>query len=596
MQNEKKLFATPFYALLFLLFLGIRFYMLDADLPPWSLTYYQALDEPYYMLFGYNHHVFGTVTPKIADFVVHNYSGLGSLIVNFFPWIGIETLGNNYYGIRTPSIVMSLVIVGTMIYLSRELFKNAGANDKTAKSAIAFLIVYTAIDFSFIMAGRVLEPTIYRAAAMMLLIFFTYRIFKKETISDKDSLWLGALTLSSFVFVYLSNFFLLPAIFTALCIRLYPSGWSAMIRGVSFFILGTLIAFVIFNLLFYMVFHIDFFTSVINVIRIYSDRLAGSGGGESHFFKNILANIFSFFATNFFRFNLAILLLFLATIPLVAIRWSKSRDHLLLVAGSALFFFFLQSLVLNDFPYRKLIILFPLVFLFFIYMAANLKHVMEDSKMLRKNRAWQLYALLSFVLASLILYRSGYKALSFDPFVQKIVTIIGILILLGFASLMFKPEKIGIRGFTFLMILSLVPNIALDYRYIFQAPQKHLTSTEMSLRKTLGDQPVLGGMAWSLKPNNDYIPLINTYAYLYQANEETYIEHTQRLQKMYDVQYALDFTKEKNIKLLEKAGFRLVQVYDINEAIGRPIGLYRFERKKEEKSSYPNETPSRKSP
>ena len=564
------------------LFIAFRLWHLEADLPVWKITYYQALDEPYYMLYAYNYMLFGTVAPTIADFVVHNYNGLGNLMVNLLPYLGVEALGNNYYGVRISSVLLSFAIFLIFAFIARRALQESATTDGKARYALLFLLLYATLDFAFAMAGRVLEPTIFRAAAMMFLLLYAARLLEREMIGAKEAFFLGFFSFSAFVFVYMTNFFLVPAMLTALLIRLAPRGWRTLIKAALWYAAGALAAFALFNLLFYLAFHVDFFTALLDAVRTYSERLAVSGSGESHFLKNVAANLFNFFTTNFFRFDIAALLLFLTTLPIFWLRWREKRDTLSLVVGSALALFFLQTAVLNDFPYRKLIILFPLVTTMLLLLAADLPRTLERFEELRGRKLFRLYAAGSLLLALLVLYRAVFKALAFDPTLRAVVLVCGIATLALFARLLFGPSRSAKKTVAALLALSLIPNLFLDYRHIAANTSYRLVLAEKDIAETVGKAPVLGGMAWSLKPYNDYIPLINVYAYLYHADEATYIDHSRRLQKLFDVHYAVDFYNEKNIRALESIGFRPLRVYDINEATGRPVALYRFEAKTKE--------------
>ena len=575
MANRKEWTLGIFF---FLLFLSTRFLYIESDLPPWKLVYYQALDEPYYCLYGYNLYLFGTPTPNLADFIVHNYSGIGNFILQIFPYLSLEFFGNNYIALRTPSVVLSLSVFASVYFMGlKELKKTDAKNRKGAFVLLAFFMIYMLVDFSFLTAGRVLEPTVYRMAAMMAIALYAVKILENR-ITKKSAFLLGFWGFCSFIFVYLTNFFIVPALFVALFVAVYDKeGWKRAVHCSLFFIAGAALSFILFNLLYFSVFHVDFFTSLMDAIHTYSNRLAVSESSGQGVLKSFLTNIFNFFSTNFFRFNSGVLLVFLLALPVFAKLLLKHKESSALVTGSLLLFLFLQSCVLNDFPYRKLVILVPLVLWVLIYLIAKRGESLEIVFDLKKSLFYRLYAIFSTVFVFLVLYRAIYRDLPSDDHTNLILLTFNAFILIFFFLYFFTRSR-PIFTVSLASIL-LLPHFYLDYRYIYSDPTFQLKEAEQDISAVTGDKYVLGGAAWSLKPYNDYIPLINAYAYLYFATPEIYMQHSLRLKKLFNVEFAIDFLTKKNIEKMDALGFTLYKSYDINEAIGRKIGVFRSSSK-----------------
>lgn len=223
-QNDpdKKLWII-WSVLLGLVFMLTRLLFLDADLPPYGIAFYSPIDEGVYGELALNYINYGTIDPnqvlnglqfKITGQMINNVMG------NLAVWVGLVTLGDNYYGFRVPYVVVNLINTGLFILILNTLRKVYGKNVKNDVTALLAVVTYVVFDFIFIMSGRVVEPsairTIFVLTAFLIVLCVRNYVLK--------GLALGIVIGVAIAFVYLTNTFLLLAVFLWCLLLIWKEG------------------------------------------------------------------------------------------------------------------------------------------------------------------------------------------------------------------------------------------------------------------------------------------------------------------------------------------------------------------------------------
>jgi len=158
-------------------FLVTRFLVLDRDLPPWSLSQYSPIDEFTYVLPAFNLHHYGTWTYQIAPWAQAEGWPM-NVAQTVLSAITLELGGYTYVGFRASSVAFGLVAFLTILDVARRRASAAVESGAARPLAIAVVLsigVLLLLDFSFLIAGRIIEPTIVRLAGISFLLWLVER-------------------------------------------------------------------------------------------------------------------------------------------------------------------------------------------------------------------------------------------------------------------------------------------------------------------------------------------------------------------------------------------------------------------------------------
>ena len=115
MVKSKKLFK--YYSLVIIsLFILTRLSFLDRDLPPWELTLYSSFDEMLYNIPAFNLYEFGEMSHQVVPFLPDDSITHNNWLQNYITYISFKLFGNNYFGLRMPSVIASSIIICLLLY------------------------------------------------------------------------------------------------------------------------------------------------------------------------------------------------------------------------------------------------------------------------------------------------------------------------------------------------------------------------------------------------------------------------------------------------------------------------------------------------
>lgn len=356
-----------FYPVFLTLFLVSRLAFLEADVPRYDVTGYSPVDEFYYNQLAFE---VRERTPTLLNFDMDQDLESRNLAQAYLTALTLGLFGDNYYGVRLPSVLAGLAV---FVFWLRLILRRFGL-----AAAILFgLLLLT--DFGFILSNRVAEPTIIRLLATSLVLWY---VLKAPAASrPRMMLTLGFLTAIAWLFVYPTNIFLVPAGFLV-CLMLAPAGRRAAAAGK--YALGGIAGTVLFAAVVLLTFSWTSLRDGLDyAVILYGNRVAADQTIAGITIPFFLYNVYLYRAASYFRLSLyfqafTLLVLALAGVALVQVarssgwcalkkRWSDARieDKVVLIYFAS---FFALTVVINDYPYRKLALAFPFI-LYVLFLA-----------------------------------------------------------------------------------------------------------------------------------------------------------------------------------------------------------------------------------
>jgi len=548
MRNKINYKKIAFYSIfIFLIILG-RVIFLDSDLPAnIDLLNLYPFDEGFYTQSAFNLYNYGTFTHNIVPYIT-NDAGVANLFQTILTYMSLLIFGNNYYGVRMPSIFISLITIW-LFYLTLKNIKED--NSKFTNYSIFSMVLYFVTDFEYLSISRIYVPTVFRIFFITLMIYIFSKYYKesyKEIFTHKHIFIFSFLSMSSIFFIYIYNIFIYSAIvFTIFTVSLF-NNWKKNKKQIAkdsfFIILGTLFSLILFIIYLKVIYSI-------NIIDYFEITLRTGQAKQilknTNFYSLILLpfkTIYDTLSTNIFRFNIILLLIFLLSLPIFTKKIIKNKNIFNIFLLNILFFKYTQSLFENTFFYKRLTVLLPVI-LIIIFLTKN--HLFQDE--FKINYKYLLYVILSFVLTISVLYFrviNDYKfgglktALrhGYDGNLKLSFVIFSTIILFSFIFLHIKSLK-NKKYIKYIFITLVISNLFLISNYTYNFPTYYSKNTMIKLKKINGKK-ITGKVAFGYRFYNNSIPILNVYKYM--DNPEKYNEYGKLLYRLVDeeiVKYAL---------------------------------------------------------
>jgi hypothetical protein len=599
MSNNRK---PPVFWIMFgiflLLFCISRFLVLDSNLPPWNIAQYIPIDSFFYAKYALNFYQFGLfINPEITlyDDRYYLFSLPVTMLGTVLTYIGTLLFGNTYYGLRSGAFLATMLVFIVVFFIGRRECNaiNNNAQQNCIQVWLYVFVGYLLADFSFLIAGKVMEPTSFRTLAMMLVI--AYVIWGMgSNLSFQRVILLGVLASISVLFVYPTNFFIVAAMVGYVGVMSISSGWSTVLKRGSAYGLGVVVGIGVFFLFLYILIGGDFFLRLETMYTTYSGRsIIGDAPVQLTVINKIntaIGNFFYFFSTNIFRFNPVLLLGTLWGLPAFFYLMYIKKNPLHVVVGMMFIGLLLQSLFLNDYHYRKLIIVFPLVILMLMSLFFHRKMLQQRFNDLLNRRVWLkyvswVYGVLSIIFALLILTANLCESCAFlyerqldrpNEAMMPLFYLNGITLFAFLAWLWFflKNKKTGVGGIAIFAVLLFAPSMYLNIKYVYSNPQFGMRNALMELSTIIKEKPITGRYSYVARLYSNARPLFDAYLYQYFLREYGH-EHL-RLAVENGVRYAVDGAADSDKQRLQQAGFEFVRAY------GR-FGLYESTKTRQNK-------------
>lgn len=512
---------------LFIVFVALRMIFLDRDLPPFDIFNYQPIDEFWYNNTAFNLYHYTDAKHRIVPYVESD-SITPNLFGNLVSWFTLLLFGNNYYGLRSAPVLMSICFFILFFFtLRRYCFSQEPVSEKKDSRSVNLWILavlaYLVVDFSFVLASRVSEPTIFRIFSFAVVMFFFTGRFAERNLAKKWFCVLaGIIAFATVFYVYPNNLFLVPATWAFCVFAQKPSNIPSFISRSLLFLVGGLLCFVSYEIILRLVFGKSYIDQLV-AYSVFAGRVnlpgAETAGGGLAVIKKFLYNIFGYFSTNIFRLNPLLLLLFLTSLPIFTFRLIQKKYKKDILLAVVVLFFFLQTIFINDYFYRKLIFLLPMVMLVITVAIKNAILFLDWIKAERTHKiAMVIYCVFALFFTVLIFLVNCYKPLIgkdvildqkyiiFPLFVLQLV-LIGILIRKKISKLLLAAT----------LAVVLLPGLYMNFRYILSNVTYSYRDAMNSLSGYVNDRIVVGGLANGFRLYNTYKPVLDVYGYKFTA-------------------------------------------------------------------------------
>ena len=193
-------------------FFILRLLFLDCDLPPTGIINYQPIDEGAYSYLSLNKLNYGIINPDAYFTELQQYTSVSlrfNLIGNLCTYLGMLIFGKNYFGLRIGSVLCVLFAIYLIYKILVLLEKKYNYDQKNYKPLMFFIIIYIICEFTFLIASRVNETSIYRMLFVILTLYFYLRY---DNVKIKFFL-ISFFSVFSITGIYLTNIFLVVAVY-----------------------------------------------------------------------------------------------------------------------------------------------------------------------------------------------------------------------------------------------------------------------------------------------------------------------------------------------------------------------------------------------
>ena len=336
---------------------SLRVRNLDCDLPSWGVSLYTSLDEGTYASMALNKYNYGVVNcerlavPSRTDFAHRN-----NVIGNAVTFCSLALVGDTYAGLRLPSLLWAF---GTLLLMFVVLYRRLPDGPWRPWLILGALAV-PIVNFQFLMASRVVEPSVVRMFFVMLLVALLSgpkRTAFKMFLS-------GFVAVASIVMVYMTNAFVgLPLVVLLVVDWVRGERWKPICL-----VSGMALADDLGEVYYHLVWNTSFFANAIATVASFAKVGGYAISAEP---LGVVHNIKMFVFNRTFLYDAPLLALVVFLLPESVARFRRkglSSDHLMLAFIAS---FLLQTLFVEDYVARKFVVIYPLVVL---YVAFSLSH------------------------------------------------------------------------------------------------------------------------------------------------------------------------------------------------------------------------------
>ena len=531
-----------------------RFLYLDQDVPSYMISGISQEDESYYSI-GALQRYYNDIEKTEANYSSHS----GDLVCMYstpFTYLTFHILGNNYWGLRFMVPLLSIIIIFFLYRIS-----DKEIDSKPQKYFLLFLLL---TDFYFFNFSRFQTPQIYSVLAISSTLFCFYTI-KNEY---KKIFIVSFLAISSVLFVYVYNIFFVFGVVLYFLIYIIQ---KKSIKLFYFMILGGILSFILFLItLYFLGFSlIDYLELFLNFNNKRSAVSVNIHNGLLSFFSSILVNILSIFFTNLFRFN-PIWLLFLVSgfvfrLKVIFLKGFKCSSADLL--NFIMIFAFSQAIFLNSYPFKKWIVLLPIVYCFGIeFLKSTFGSNSSRNLLISVILSFPLI-IFSYLINNSSEYWEGFNYGYYENFSFSI-SLIPIAVTTLFIISNFKIVKLTYKKiiYSFCIIMNLI--ILLNVFYINRKFELRDYLTE--IRPLLEDQYLIDGFPHSYSIYTNSIPILNPYSNNYKPISFINLDLEKTDKKKYILKKEMRVKSEKNIysskfTLIEKKSLKFynLKLYEL---------------------------------
>ena len=517
----------------------MRIYNIDNDLPAWGIVNYQPMDEGQYATMALNKYNCDSIRLDIKLDSIHFLTSAhirNNVIGNFFVYIGMVIFGDNYFGFRIASVIFGGLNYLLFLLILYNIKKMYGKEERSNCSNWAYIAmgVLLLVDFTYTVACRVIETSIYRMFFLELIIFLFTISSQNDLYEKKIRFFLaGLLSVGSVFAVYVTNIYIVIAVFATIIFCGIYKGKDYFYNALFSFIAGAGIAYVLCDLYYNVVWGTSCIVNTMQIIRDFSGTNGYTGGA------NLLALFelgFHFVSANSNLYNISILYIFLLLLPIIGKQIFQKKDANIFLIGSAVLFLLLQTFINEDYIVRKYIMVYPLI-LCLIYYIIVLGVEENISNFLNHDWIYKLiYSVICFAVCSgVVLYRlyfienETYKDFSTTDKYAVLSQLIFIIIAEAIFILHITKVKQSHMFFKqciccLVLISSIVTNVYFSIKHVYCYNSYTEKELMTNIGNEVGEDWVYGIYAISFTLYNDIKPVVNNYTVMGQEIESTNVK------------------------------------------------------------------------
>ncbi|WP_172807855.1 ArnT family glycosyltransferase [Christensenella intestinihominis] len=555
---------------------------LEKDVPNLGLAMYQPIDEGAYSTVAINLSHYGNLHTTPDGFELQTSPHFRSnMLGNSIQYITFQFFGNNFYGMRLPSVFCAIGIFFLLACSIKELNHLFGENKKRYRIALLVILAYMCADFIFLVASRQFEPSIFRCFFTLL----TFYIFLKQRKSKRMRyFWLAFLSIASIFFVYLSNFFVLVIGLFICIVLILQKNKKDFWHAFSFYCLGAVVAFLIAELYYRLVWDT---TAIQNLLAAFSTfaqiqdyTVITQNASPILFLKNIAA----FFTSNIFFYNPLLLILTLWSLIINLWIVLKKKDLIYAFIIGAILGLLFQTAFSEDYIMRKSLVLLPLLLINVMLAFYKSKDFLKILQVLKPITKYVLFAIFSILIIFILWksFRVRYDVYIADFSASDLEFLIVFSALQCIGSLLYlyctfihkaNIKRLSSAAFSIALICVFSSNVYFSFSQVYCNQLYTEKQVALDLGKFTGANYIMGPYVYEYSLYNEIYPLVTT--------QSQYTEYTNSPLIQYYFDYA-DSSYEQHIneQIFSESDYRFKLFHTfsrsfIQRGLDGTVGLYK---------------------
>ncbi len=542
-KKDLRLYLIVFLTLVF------RFAYLDQDVPSWPIGVICPEDEAFYTVGAFNLYKNNTVHYALNTGKNLGW-GLTEFIATPLTYLSFKTLGFNYWGLRIPVVLVSLLI----LFLSFKILEDSNKNNYLK----FFLFCYLCTDFSLLVLSRFQTPTIY-STLILATACLLVKSFEKNTNEKKSFFYLFSLGVLGIIAlaVTIYNLYIVCSIGVMLLCYMI---WSKKFLLPALQFIAGIFTGVLFYYFFLLVADLSFTEILSGIFSFRGGKNAlvdlGLGAKIIHYIKMNKDVLIGFLTTNIFRYNLSLLFFSVLLLPLFFINSIKNKNLFSLFLFLLIIIAYLQYIFEYSYPSRKLTPLLLVV----LYILSNNDHwasvLSSFEKSVSYRKAVYILAFIAVCLCSFTFYYTNSDNFFFHyastglndetPSVLFNALNIFVLILSVLLSVLFYTKKIKRNLLIVFSVLLLLPNTLLSLQQFFFNKTYHYRNAMIDMSKYVNNKVVSGDYPWAYQLYTTSLPIAGGYPFLIKTDSQTNSEEMllNNGQVEYKIKYYLPYEKD----------------------------------------------------
>lgn len=366
-RDQQRRWSLLFFAAVTVAYLASRLVFIEADPAPWHVSHYSPCDEGNYLNIAFyfvERHA--EAAAELKQWMLVDSRHHTNWLLNAVSAPGLVVFGRTLLGMRFGTVVLGLVTLLATVGVVAQVWP--GDRTRERRMAMVLAAVYLLVDYGFFASNRIAEPTAARMAALMALMLWTIPRLERLSTSRRGMFVLALVTVASWQLAYMTNVFVVPAVLVpVLIVRWRASDGTrraARARGLIETGIFWLVAFALVFGACVLVYRVMFGHSMLDEMaferRLNADRMAS--GAATLVIRKMIAFVRLITVGNSFKLAPPLLIGWL--VALAGLIWrsvrSRGADMAALVVASFSVFFLAETVFLDDYPERKLVLCVPL--------------------------------------------------------------------------------------------------------------------------------------------------------------------------------------------------------------------------------------------